>query len=611
MIQILIAIVELFFILGAAWGISFLYLKKDPAPDPYASLIIRTSLGLGSMAYLTLIAAALHLIGLPFFILVMAIGNLLALKNLNRKTLCRMNARLSLLAVLLLLFILINFFFSLFPPTFYDSMLYHLAIPQYYISHGGITSWNSNFNSNLPLNGEMLFLYSLLGQTVHIPRLLSFFAGIAILVILYSWTKNHFSISPPLLPLIFFYTIPQIGFLTSSSKTDMLGLLFVLLAIFLFFLFQDDPRQKRLLFLSGVFWGFSLGTKYIFAFYLLGFFLALVFYKPLDFRKKIFTFLLISLLVFLCLVPWFIKNVVISGNPVYPYFNQIFKSEYWSPEQATSFSTGIKRGKDYRFYHYLYYPIEVFLKPYKYGITQVWGILVLLFLPLLFWVNKHPKAIFLIITALVSFFFLLLAAKVPRYFLSSLLLISIPLAFGSSRFLQKKIPVKKIFTLLLVILILINLIMQIDLQEKFTKGFTYLKKKLTGEFKATPFKYLYLLPYYRAVEYLNINLLPDDLVIFLGEDRTFYLQKKFLASSFNDHNYLIIALRASNTMDEFHWYLKKKGITHILFSEKGLQRMGDMSSVYRITETEYARLRHFLSQYPTLYQDNRYIIYKI
>ena len=62
MTQILIAIFELVFILGAAWGISFLYLKKDPAPDPYASMIIRTFLGLGSMAYLTLIAAALHLI---------------------------------------------------------------------------------------------------------------------------------------------------------------------------------------------------------------------------------------------------------------------------------------------------------------------------------------------------------------------------------------------------------------------------------------------------------------------------------------------------------------------------------------------------------------------
>jgi len=611
MVHILIALVELFFILSASWGISFLFLKKEPVPDPYSSMIIRMALGLASITYLTLLAAALHLIGVTFFIILICTGNILCLKKLNLGRYYRINPRLSWLGILLLLFTLINFFYSLFPPTFYDSMLYHLAIPQYYIFHGGIVPWNSNFNSNLPLNGEMLFLFSLLGKTVHIPRLLSFFSGIAILVIMYSLYKSHFSKWRPLLPVVFFYTIPQIGFLTASSKPDMLGLLFVLLAFFLFFHYLDKPSQKKSLILSGLFWGFAIGTKYIFAFYFLGFVLALGFYKHLNFKKKFFSILLISLLVFLCLAPWFIKNLCITGNPVYPYFNQIFKSEYWSQEQASSFSTGIKRGKNYHFYNYLFYPFEVFLKPYKYGMTAVWGILVLLFLPFLFWIKKHPKAIFLIVSATSAFIFLLLVAKVPRYFLASLLLISIPLAFGAGHFFRKTTFLKKALIPLLVLIISINLVMQIDLQEKFTKGFSYLKNKLGGNLKTVNFKYLYFLPYYRAVEYLNTNLLPDDLVVFLGEDRTFYLQKKFLASSFNDTNTLITALRASSTSDEFNTLLKKKGITHILFSEKGLQRMGKMSTIYKMSASELAKLFKFFLKFNPLYQDNRYTIYKI
>ncbi len=45
---------------------------------------------------------------------------------------------------------------GLVPETFYDSMVYHLAVPQYWLLHHGICDFPTNFFSNFPFGGEAL-----------------------------------------------------------------------------------------------------------------------------------------------------------------------------------------------------------------------------------------------------------------------------------------------------------------------------------------------------------------------------------------------------------------------------------------------------------------------
>ncbi|MCK4761556.1 MAG: glycosyltransferase family 39 protein [Candidatus Aminicenantes bacterium] len=687
MFKLIIAIIELILIFTAAYGISFVFLKgaaSGPVCPPQASrdnrdkkksglfgklfsagaeseitgnglddVIIRILLGLGVLAYLTFLAAALRLTGIVFFIAVLAAGNLLFVKNRGalvskfafgdqgaflKCAVCRSHAsgnpldpqktfvklegdaqrplpgksmqKNRFFGLLLAVFFVVNFFFSLFPPTFYDSLLYHLAVPNYYIMNGGITPWLTNFFSNLPLNGEMLFFFALLGKTPYIPKLLSLSAGLGIILLLFSWYRRQFSRGFSALPLLLFYTIPQVGFLTSSSKTDIPGMLFLFAGVRLFF-YYIEKKNRGLLLLSGFFWGFAIGSKYIFAFFLLGFFFSLLFYKPLKFKKKAVAIVTISIVVLLCLLPWFVKNAVITGNPLYPYMNNIFKSKHWDSGQSANFSTTIKRGSGHSLWKYLYYPIEIFITPYSYGMTAVLGILFLAFAPFLFFLRKSPEARCLAFSGIISFAVLLPFSMVPRYFLASFLLLSIPMAVGAEQAMKKSKSIKKIILLFLTVLLLFNLVLQVDMQEKYFNGFAYLKGKLGGKFKESKIKYLYTVPYYRAAEYINSHLSETDRVIFLGEDRSFYVKKEFIVSSFFDRNPLLDFLRKSRDFADFSLLLKEAGITHILYYPAGLERMAGKSPIYRLDASLKAKLGDFLANFLPIFRDKRYVLYRI
>ena len=160
-------------------------------------------------------------------------------------------------------------------------------------------------------------------------------------------------------------------------------------------------------------------------------------------------------------------------------------------------------------------------------------------------------------------------------------------------------------------LLTINLIQQADLQERFSKGFAYVIKKVSGKYDFKNFKYLYILPYFRVFEYMNGTLPINSRIIFLGEDRTFYLKKDFIASSFNDRNLVVQLIRQATDFNSFVEKLKAKGITHMLYSDKGLTRLARLSSLYRLNGREKERLTDYLSRFTLEYQDFRYQLYKL
>src|SRR6185369_12893799 len=52
---------------------------------------------------------------------------------------------------------LFSLFQNLAPETFYDSMVYHLAVPTYWLFQHGLTDFPSNFFSNYPYGAETYF----------------------------------------------------------------------------------------------------------------------------------------------------------------------------------------------------------------------------------------------------------------------------------------------------------------------------------------------------------------------------------------------------------------------------------------------------------------------
>ena len=205
----------------------------------------------------------------------------------------------------------------------------------------------------------------------------------------------------------------------------------------------------------------------------------------------------------------------------------------------------------------------------------------------------------LILTAILTLLIMAWFAKVPRYFLSSFLLLSLPVAASVERLSRKHSPLKWTVTGVLLLLTANNLILQIDLQERYSRAFAFVKNRVSGRFRNQNVKYLYLLPYYRAAEFINRRLEATDRILFLGEERTFYVQRPVLASSFNDLNPLFPVLKKSPDATAFRAELRNLGITHILFDPDGLERLARMSpSLYRLEEMEKERLNDFYPVFP-------------
>lgn len=611
MIKIGLAAVEFLLIVGASIGLSFIYLRRSLLSNRVDTLILRIILGFATIIGLTFLAGIFALLNPVFFIALIIAGNGFLIRYRGRIEWPGPVGGFSVLTGVLAAFIAVNLFYSMFPPTFYDSMLYHLAIPSYYVQHGAIVPWVENFNSNLPLNGEMLFTFSLLGGTVHIAKWISFLSGLLLISLLFSWYRQGKLGKYPLVPVLIFYTIPQFGFLTVSAKTDVLGMLFMLAGCRLYFYFKEQSGQKSLLWLSGICWGLAIGTKYIFAFFLVGFMVSLLFVREIALRQRVAAITILAVCVLICLTPWLVKNTVITGNPVYPYLNRVFKSESWSPQQGSEFASALKRGSRFDIVKLIYYPLEILLKPYRYGMTAVLGVLLLFCLPFLILVPPRSESRVMMLMAGASFLVLLLFARVPRYFLPAFLLLAMPMAAGLERLTAGKARRLRLGAPLLLMLLVINLVQLVDLQERFSKGFAYLARKVSGNEDSKRVKYLYILPYYRAFEFMNRHLNPGHRVAFLGEDRTFYLERDFIASSFNDRNMVLYFLKASSDFSAFRESLKARGITHILYSEKGLARLARFSSLYRVRESDKKKLDNYLSRLAVVYRDARYRIYAL
>ena len=70
--------------------------------------------------------------------------------------------------------------------------------------------------------------------------------------------------------------------------------------------------------------------------------------------------------------------------------------------------------------------------------------------------------------------------------------------------------------------------------------------------------------YYPAVKYVNENLPQEAVVLFLGEERGFYCERRFVTSSVFDVNPLLLMAEASREPRHLLDALKQQGISHLL-----------------------------------------------
>ncbi len=220
---------------------------------------------------------------------------------------------------------------TLIPPIEWDELAYHLAVPKIFINAHGITYLPSILQSNWPMGVQMLFTASLLlkGElaTHMITFLMAVLAGTGILLLsskFFDWKTGWIACS-------IFLNIPLVYRLSGTGLIDIALSFYTVPVLISFFNFQRT-RKVFWLVICGVMCGFIASTKQtgIILAIIIAFLILVNINHPEIHIKRKFTYILIlGVISLLISLPWFIKNMVYTNDPLFPFLYRFFGGNNW------------------------------------------------------------------------------------------------------------------------------------------------------------------------------------------------------------------------------------------------------------------------------------------
>ncbi len=239
-----------------------------------------------------------------------------------------------------------------------------------FLEAGRIIPIPENWFTYYPFTWEMIYLLGMgLGSDIF-ARLIHFSTLILLLLATYAFGRRFLPKPGGWLAAAILLGIPILPLWGNAAYTDIAWALFQFLAIALFLIWVKD-RNPWLLGLSGVMQGLALGSKYL-ALSGAGILLIFVFWfsardkdKWKGWKQVLRNIVVFGLAAFVVALPWYLKNFLWTGNPVFPLYlpqNIIDPAQLkiWM-DYVNSFGTGKN------WYDYILLPINIFLQHDKFG----------------------------------------------------------------------------------------------------------------------------------------------------------------------------------------------------------------------------------------------------
>ncbi len=312
-------------IIIVAGGVGNRILKGDREDRTSADFLYETGLGLGLFALVWLLLGAFHLFlpTIAWFLLLLLLtlfwrSCLRWLRSLVEtvRILYPQSGFARIVALFCTVLFLVSLMEALAPPVRFDTLVYHLELPQDFIKTGGLTFIPENRYWGNPLLVEMLYTWAMLlgeaqaagalGWTVGIVSVL----GIGSLAQRYGKDSAWAAIAAILVGETLWSSL-------AWAYADWFAILFgVALLVTLDHWWRSG--STRWLIISACMAGFAIGVKYPAGLALVGAFVALLLarIRKVSGRDAVL-FLAVSIIV---ISPWLIKNWIAAGGPLYPYF---------------------------------------------------------------------------------------------------------------------------------------------------------------------------------------------------------------------------------------------------------------------------------------------------
>jgi hypothetical protein len=232
------------------------------------------------------------------------------------------------------------------PELFFDSLVYHLGVPAQWLQHGGVVPLPTVFFSNLPMGVEMLYTGALLISNEVLCRFLHVGLGVLALLAVFALGRRWFGRRAGFWAAGILGTVPLFIMNALVAGVDVGAVFFAaaaLLALLNAALAEHDPGRG--FWLAGLLIGASVSCKYNTAFMLApaGLFSFTAYYlNHRDLKKTALACAKIGVGAFLVFSPWMVKNIMFTGNPVYPFCYQQIPSRNIQPEKMQQQMDGFK-----------------------------------------------------------------------------------------------------------------------------------------------------------------------------------------------------------------------------------------------------------------------------
>lgn len=303
---------------------------------PLAKTLLSLGIGLGFLSCYIFLLGALELIYKNALMLSMAafllagigefkslLGNLHQIKNEFTASFKKKEELFY--WVILLLAVLANFFYNYTPPTQGREMLYNLYLPKILLNHHQIIKYADEPNLTLyyPVLLEGIYTLAMGLRGDMVAKLIHYVFGIASALFIYEIVKRFFSSEPAALAATIVYLMPLTTSVSGTANVELGTTFYSIGAVYCLLLWIEKGSGFGEIALAGLMAGLcwqakisgvsmvSTGLVFVFGWN------TFAIKKPISSTLKVLS--IFSLFVFIGISPWIVKNLILFGNPVYPF----------------------------------------------------------------------------------------------------------------------------------------------------------------------------------------------------------------------------------------------------------------------------------------------------
>ncbi|MGM0567665.1 MAG: ArnT family glycosyltransferase [Elusimicrobiota bacterium] len=587
---------------------------------------------------LSLSMFAFALLGLlyPFFMYVLwAVGVIFGFKkarnSINSFSFKEIKLTAGTKIILFILFValLFNFIMAFTPEIFYDTLNYHLGVPNIYKQFGQYVELPYKHHASFPLVPQMTFLFTIMIDSTAAAKLLNLAFAIFTALAVYIFSRDRLdSAKTGFYAAVIYLLIPNVLFRSWTVTTDTMLTFLTFLSLWGIINFIIK-KEKRWLILSAVFGGFVMGSKLTGIFFVTSIFILIVAFGVYTLINKFKLAVLWGVIMITVFSPWLIRNTIETGNPVHPQFENFFTTEY--PYNIVLEEKG-QEHKD-RITHFtrveklkniisMLWDIPVqggkFDTPYDSPDYYMTGALFLIFIPLLLLFKgkrEETKVIkYLLVFSAASYFFWGIQSEKVKYFAPAFPSLALLAAAGADRMAKAGQIGSIVASGVLGFHLMVNFLTMSFVAQNVYIPFSLVTGMVSRDEYLSDTRQMYPNPSYNSFKYAHDNLSNDVKILVSCEAKTYHLKRPHIsfAPSMREPLMIYTSYEEINSGRDLYEFLDEKNYSHIIFNAPEAVRTSSYGYLDLIKEEEVLVQQEFFNEHLNmLYKDNNSFLYEI